>query len=306
LPGISRRCRSGTGANAFLYVTDLSSLKIRKKRRVGGRGDWSRAPLARSGIHMVWTRRWTPGGTRPASNKSGTRSPRATAAEQPKPEFAVIGSGSTGLLGRIETPRNQTKPEHNAARPRRLPRGRGPAVRLTHRSNLSRSREAQQKGQAHQEGAYPSQAPAIQASEQGQRRAAIMRQRIVLPASRFQKYGSTPGAKVRKLPLSRSAPRQQAHTSLSLVELRCVGTAAACCRVNRFLCAAEGQPPVEASQEAKMTCRCALQRFAQEETVEETEESPVSALDELKIASAEAPFEFEKRSFFFRRYRKSW
>jgi ribonuclease G len=121
----------------------------------------------------------------------------------------------------------------------------------------------------------------------------------VLPGESLSKYGSAAGAENPKTAPAPAAPRRPTNTykPSTLVEAPLRWDGSGLLPGESLSLRRRGaEPPVEASQEAQGDLAAApLTEFAQEETVEETEESPVSALHETELnAPVETPFEFEE------------
>jgi len=136
--------------------------------------------------------------------------------------------------------RNQTKPEPNAGvAGAAAVAAAARAAGLMHRSNLSQFRGAAQKSPA-----QLSRLPRFKHPKLVQLRAGVMRQFLLCcQASRFQSMAALPARKARGLHRHRQHhPARRAHSNLLRSSKRpSGGTAAACCRVNHFLCADGGR-----------------------------------------------------------------
>jgi len=307
LPGMqSAFVDLGLERDAFLYVTDFIELEDQEetdeleKAAASGAGQAPREIRHPHGVDQNGGRQ-EERGQRPSQIRHETRhEPRE--AEAAKPEFAVSSvPEALAAPGRIETPREPDEAGSQRWRGRRRRRGgRGPGGQSDSPVESEPVSRNATDGPGSSERSPSEQAPAIQASEAGPApRGHHAPAPFVLPGESLSKYGSTPGAESEKTAPKPAAPPRPASTykPSTLVEAPLRWDGSGLLPGESLSLRRRGaEPPVEASQEAQDDLAAApLTEFAQEETVEETEESPVSALDETEsIASAEAPFEFEE------------
>jgi hypothetical protein len=303
LPGMqSAFVDLGLERDAFLYVTDFIELEDQEetdeleKAAASGAGQAPREVKHPHGVDQQWR---APGRTRPASKSNQTRAGhehrQAEAAR--KPEFAVLRIPETPAVpGRIETPQESDEAGTQRWRGRRRRRGgRGPGGR----SDAPIESEPVSRSAAEESGPTE-QASAIQASEAGPTpRGHHAPVPFVLPGESLSKYGSAPGAESPRPAPAPAAPPRPASTfkPSTLVEapLRWDGSGLLPGE-SLSLRRREAEPPAEASHEAQGEVTAApLTEFAPEETVEATEDSPASALDETESNFlAEPPFEFDE------------
>ena len=306
LPGMqSAFVDLGLERDAFLYVTDFIELEDQEetdeleKAAASGAGQAPREVRHPQGVDQNGGRQEERGQRhdqirREVRHEVGHEQRQAEVA---KPEFAgSLVPEAPAVPGRTETPQESDEAGTQRWRGRRRRRGgRGPG------GQFDAPIESKPVLRSAPEEPGPSErAPAIQASgaptaPRGHHAPAP----FVLPGESLSKYGSTPGAESPKTAPAPAAPRRPASTykPSTLVEAPLRWDGSGLLPGESLSLRRRGaEPPVEASQEAQGDVAAApLTEFAQEETVEETEESPLSALHETESsAAAEAPFEFEE------------
>ncbi|MGA2752647.1 MAG: Rne/Rng family ribonuclease [Terracidiphilus sp.] len=302
LPGMqSAFVDLGLERDAFLYVTDFIELEDQEetdeleKAAASGAGQAPREIRHPHGVDQNGGRQ-EERGQRPNQIRQGIRHEHRQA-EVAKPEFAgSMAPEAPATQGQPETAQESDEAGARRWRGRRRRRGgRGPGGQFDapiESEPVSRS--------ASEEPVASEQAPAIQASEAGPApRGHHAPVPFVLPGESLSKYGSTPASETPKTAPEPEAPRRPANTykPSTLVEapLRWDGSGLLPGE-SLSLRRREAEPQLEGNQEAQGDLAAApFTEFAPEETVEETEESPVSALHEAEWNTpAEAPFEFEE------------
>ncbi|MGO8932315.1 MAG: Rne/Rng family ribonuclease [Terracidiphilus sp.] len=306
LPGMqSAFVDLGLERDAFLYVTDFIELEDQEetdeleKAAASGAGQAPREIRHPHGVEPNGGRQ-EERGQRPDQIRREIRhggGHEHRPAEAAKPEFAGSSVPETPAVpGRIEAPQESDEAGTQRWRGRRRRRGgRGPGGR----SDAPIESEQQSRSAAEESG--PTEQPsAIQASETGpEPRGHRAPAAFVLPGESLSKYGSTAGSESPKTAPAPAAPPRPASTykPSTLVEapLRWDGSGLLPGE-SLSLRRREAEPPVEASQDAQDNMTAApLTEFAQEEAVEETEESPASPLHETESnVPAEPPFEFDE------------
>ena len=302
LPGMqSAFVDLGLERDAFLYVTDFIELEDQEETDELEKAAASGAGQAPREIRH-------PHGVEPNGGCQEERGQRPSQirheagheqrqAEAVKPEFAGSSIPETPAVpGRIETPQESDEAGTQRWRGRRRRRGgRGPSGR----SDAPIESEPVSRSAAEESGPTE-QASAIQASEAGPTpRGHHAPVPFVLPGESLSKYGSAPGAESPRPAPAPAAPPRPASTfkPSTLVEapLRWDGSGLLPGE-SLSLRRREAEPPAEASHEAQGEVTAApLTEFAPEETVEATEDSPASALDETESNFlAEPPFEFDE------------
>jgi len=307
LPGMqSAFVDLGLERDAFLYVTDFIELEDQEetdeleKAAASGAGQAPREVRHPHGVDQNGGRQ-EERGQRPNQMRQEIRQEQRQA-EATKPEFAVSSVPEAPTApGRIGTPQEPDEAGTQRWRGRRRRRGgRGPGGQSDSPIESAPVSRIASDGPSSSERGPSEQAPAIQASEAGPGpRGHHAPAPFVLPGESLSKYGSAPGAERPKTTPAPAAPPRPASTykPSTLVEapLRWDGSGLLPGE-SLSLHRRGAEPPVEASQEAQDDLAAApFTEFAEEETVEETEESPESALEEIESnAPAEAPFEFEE------------
>ena len=302
LPGMqSAFVDLGLERDAFLYVTDFIELEDQEETDELEKAAASGAGQAPREIRH-------PHGVEPNGGCQEERGQRPSQirheagheqrqAEAVKPEFAGSSIPETPAVpGRIETPQESDEAGTQRWRGRRRRRGgRGPSGR----SDAPIESEPVSRSAAEESGPTE-QASAIQASEAGPTpRGHHAPVPFVLPGESLSKYGSAPGAESPRPAPAPAAPPRPASTfkPSTLVEAPLRWDGSGLLPGESLSLRRRGaEPATEASHEAQGEVTAApLTEFAPEETVEATEDSPASALDETESNFlAEPPFEFDE------------